>query len=101
MVKIMGSGGEPDRLVAISSDASLQQVSRDFSTITFRSVEDEEPSSRATEPSISDGMLENQPASGFKERYGPGFKLAPRSAPEIPLSSTTSPELGLGDSSRV
>lgn len=84
------------------SDASLQQLSRDFTTITFRSVEDEESSSRATKPSISDETLESQPASGFKERYGPGFKLAPRSTPEeIRLASTTSPEVGQGDSPRV
>ncbi|KAI9684821.1 MAG: hypothetical protein M1829_000196 [Trizodia sp. TS-e1964] len=57
------------------SDLTVQKISQDFSTISFQSVERARPSPRENAPSGRDGAPDDEPASEFKERYGPGFKL--------------------------
>jgi len=60
------------------SDLSVQQLSRDMSITRFQHNENEDPSSRGNAVSVLDDGVENKPGSEFKERYGPGFNLTPR-----------------------
>ena len=58
-------------------DISLQQLSRDISSFSFENTGNEGPSSR--DSILSDDGVENKLSSEFRERYGRGFKLTPRS----------------------
>ncbi|KAJ5201233.1 hypothetical protein N7449_006036 [Penicillium cf. viridicatum] len=70
------------------SDASLQQLSRDMTRVNFANTENR--GSPSAGYSMQDEGLEDQSLSGFKDRYGRGFKLpTERSAPDV--SSTTPP----------
>lgn len=71
------------------SDASLQQLSRDMTRVNFANTENRGSSS--TGYSMQNEGLEDQSLSGFKDRYGRGFKLpTERSPPDV--SSTTPPK---------
>jgi hypothetical protein len=71
------------------SDASLQQLSRDMTRVNFANTETR--GSPSAGYFMQDECLEDQPLSGFKDRYGRGFKLTTeRSAPDV--SSTTPPK---------
>ncbi|KAH6664025.1 hypothetical protein B0J14DRAFT_494140 [Halenospora varia] len=72
------------------SDLSVQQLSRDMSSIRFQHNGNEGPSSRGITISVPDDGVEDMPGSEFKERYGPGFKLAPRTAADTHMPSTPS-----------
>lgn len=77
------------------SDVSLQQLSRDMSSISFGN---EGPSSRGDKLSVPDDGGEKKPGSEFRERYGPGFKLTSRATTDTPMSSTGSAEGRLSSS---
>lgn len=64
------------------SDLSVQQLSRDMSMARFQHNENEGPSSRGNTVSVLDDGVKNKPGSEFKERYGPGFNLTPRTSTE-------------------
>jgi hypothetical protein len=70
------------------SDVSLQQLSRDMSSISFHNTGNEDPSSRGSTLPVPDDGVENKPGSEFRERYGRGFKLPSRTTAETPMSST-------------
>ena len=74
------------------SDVTLQKLSRDFSSITFRNTGDENSSRRGIGSSVPDDGTEHKPGPDFKERYGPGFKLTSRTTADTPESSTGSAE---------
>jgi hypothetical protein len=74
------------------SDLSVQQLSRDMSSVRFEYNGNNVPSSRGNTISVSDDGLENKPGSEFKERYGPGFKLTPRTTADIHIPTTPSAE---------
>jgi hypothetical protein len=76
------------------SDASLQQLSRDMSSISFKNTGNGDPSSRDNTSSVPDDGAEIKPGSEFKERYGRGFKLTSKTTADTPMSSTGSPEAG-------
>jgi len=74
------------------SDVSLQQLSRDLTSINIRNTANEGPPSRSDTPSVPNDGVENGPISDFRERYGQGFKLTPKSVPDVTTSSTRSAE---------
>jgi len=74
------------------SDLSVQQLSRDMSSIHFQHNSNDGPSPRANTTSVPDDGVENQPSSEFKVRYGPGFKLPPNATADIHMPSTSSAE---------
>lgn len=74
------------------SDLSVQQLSRDMSSIRFQHTENNIPSSRGNTILVPDDGVENKPGSEFKERYGPGFKLTPMTTADIHMRSTASAE---------
>jgi Fungal N-terminal domain of STAND proteins len=80
------------------SDVSLQQLSRDMSSISFQNTGNGDPSSRGNTLSVPDDGVEIKPGSEFKERYGRGFKLTSKTTADTPMSSTRSAEGRLSSS---
>lgn len=75
------------------SDASLQQLSKDMGRMNFANLDCRGSSPAGHSPSAYDQALEDQPLSGFKERYGQGFKLTTeRSAPNVTSTTTQKSE---------
>lgn len=72
------------------SNVSLQQLSRDMSSISFQNRGNEDPSMRGSTLSAPDDGVEKKPGSEFGERSGRGFKLTSRAAADTPMSSTKS-----------
>ena len=68
------------------SDTSLQQLSRDMSSASFSISGNEGASSRGNTPPVHSDVAEKVPSSEFKDRYGQGFKLVPKSTPDTPAS---------------
>ncbi|KAN0111104.1 hypothetical protein V8E51_007491 [Hyaloscypha variabilis] len=68
------------------SDLSLQQLSRDMSSIHFQYNDGSFSQTNTT--SDPDNRVENAPGSEFKSRYGPGFKLPPKVTADIHRPST-------------
>jgi hypothetical protein len=80
------------------SDLSVQQLSRDMSSVRFEYNGNDAPSSRGNTISVPDDGVENKPGSEFKERYGPGFKLTARTTADIHMPATPSAEGRLSSS---
>lgn len=76
------------------SDASLQQLSRDLTSVSFQDIRNEGSSSRSKSPSIPDDRGQRESNPEFRERYGRGFQLSPKTTPDMPMSSTGSAEEG-------
>jgi len=74
------------------SDISLQQLSRDFTTVSIRTTTNDSPHSGDNTPPVPNDGGANAPNPGFGERYGRGFKLSPKSVPDVTRSSTWSSE---------
>ncbi|KAF1809596.1 hypothetical protein P152DRAFT_153761 [Eremomyces bilateralis CBS 781.70] len=72
------------------SDATVQKISRDFSSISFQNTGSESSSSRGNTPSVPDDGIEHKPDSQYRERYGRSYKLTSSTTAEIPISSTGS-----------
>jgi hypothetical protein len=70
------------------NDISVQQLSRDLTSISIRSMGDEGSHSRGNAPPVTHDGLENEPISEFRERYGEGFKLTPKPSPNVTAPST-------------
>ena len=85
-----GLGWRPSQLGGHLSDATVQQISRDFSNIRIPSAKYDKPSSRSNKTSVHNDAAEAVPSSGFNERYGQGFKLRSNSIPNINTPSTGS-----------
>ncbi|KAL4879546.1 hypothetical protein BJY04DRAFT_193701, partial [Aspergillus karnatakaensis] len=65
------------------NDTSLQQLSKDFTTINIhRTTSDDFSSSNNTTATATD-TLSSESSSEFNRRYGPGFQLTPTSTPSI------------------
>jgi hypothetical protein len=73
------------------SDISLQQLSRDMTSISFENKGNEGPPSRSN-TSVPDDGVENKLDTEFGERYGPGFKLISKTTADTPMPSTGSAE---------
>jgi len=95
--KNRGLGSRTRQVGGHLSDLSVQQLSRDMSSIRFQRNENDVHSPGDTTISVPDDGVENMLGSEFKERYGPGFKLAPRTA-GIHTQSTPSAEGTLSSS---
>jgi Fungal N-terminal domain of STAND proteins len=80
------------------SDLSVQQLSRDMTSISIRNTGDEGPPSRGDTPSVPNDEVENRPIPDFRERYGRGFKLTSKSTPDVTTSSTRLAGSGQNDS---
>lgn len=73
------------------SDASLQQLSKDMTEISFGRLEPRSSSPARGSHYMHEKVQEEPPIAEFKSRYGPGFKLTTeRSARNV--SSTTPPK---------
>jgi hypothetical protein len=70
------------------SDETVQMISRDFSNIGIHNTSGEKPHSQGNPQSVSDDGAGHKPESEFRERYGQGFKLSPKTTVDIPVSST-------------
>jgi hypothetical protein len=70
------------------NDTSVQQLSRDLTRISIRSIGDEGSPSPENAPSVPNDGVENEPISEFRERYGEGFKLTSKSISNVTTSST-------------
>jgi hypothetical protein len=76
------------------SDVSLQQLSRDMTTLSIRNTGNEGSPSRGDTPSVPNDEAENRPISDFRERYGRGIRLTSKSIPDVTTSSTGPAESG-------
>ncbi|PKX91231.1 uncharacterized protein P174DRAFT_515133 [Aspergillus novofumigatus IBT 16806] len=65
------------------SDVSVQQLSRDMTSMNIRHVESEVQTCATNTPSVPDSAERDEPPHEFKDRYGRGFKLAPDSSSAI------------------
>jgi hypothetical protein len=70
------------------SDLTVQHLSRDMASIRYDYNANEGPPSRHASVSVPDDGVEGMPGSEFKERYGPGFKLTPKTAADTSMPST-------------
>lgn len=61
------------------SDESLQQLSRDISSISNTTARKESPTSRGSTSPVADDAVEKGSNSGFRECHGRGVKLMPKS----------------------
>ena len=83
------------------NDTTVQQISRDFSTINIQNTGSESPPSRdKTQPVPDDGETKHKSGSKFKERYGPGVKLMSRTSADSAMSSAGAAEGSLGSSAK-
>lgn len=64
------------------SDASVQQLSRDMTSITIRNTGSETPPLRHDTPFVPNDDMETKPMADFRGRYGQGFKLTSQSIPD-------------------
>ncbi|KAE9367305.1 hypothetical protein N431DRAFT_348649 [Stipitochalara longipes BDJ] len=74
------------------SDLSLQQLSRDMSSIHFQHNENDDSPSRANITPVPDYGAENAPGSPFKVRFGAGFKLPPKATADTQVPSPPASE---------
>ncbi|KAL5043255.1 hypothetical protein BDW71DRAFT_188258 [Aspergillus fruticulosus] len=65
------------------NDASLQQLSKDFTTISFHKNRDDDLSSPDNTTCVATDILPSESTSEFSRRYGRGNKLTPSSTPTI------------------
>lgn len=72
------------------SDASVQQLSRDISTINMSHLKVGEPSSTEHRKPGPRDDVEGEMTAEYKQRYGRGFKLRTTNFPEASTPSTTS-----------
>lgn len=72
------------------SDVSLQQLSRDFTSINLGSTL--RPSSQDNSPNSPNNEIPSETTSEFKERYGRGFRLSPKTSQHIPINVTAGVE---------
>lgn len=83
------------------NDTTVQQISRDFSTINIQNTGSESPSSRDnTQPVPDDSEMKHKSGSKFKERYGPGVKLTSGTTPDVAMSSAGAAEGSLDSSTK-
>ncbi|EDN05683.1 hypothetical protein I7I51_06048 [Histoplasma capsulatum] len=85
--KNRGLGWRSRQVGGYLSDASVQQLSRDMTSINFQNTRDESSSSPGNPPLISDDSVEKESTLDFSERHGRGFRLMPQPSPDIPTSS--------------
>ncbi|KAJ0421473.1 hypothetical protein BJY00DRAFT_109180 [Aspergillus carlsbadensis] len=78
------------------NDTSLQQLSRDFTTINIHRTTSDDLSSPNNTTATASNTLSSEPSSEFDRRYGPGFQLTPTSTPSIsgPWKGSTDSEPG-------
>lgn len=76
------------------NDATVQQISRDMSSMGFHNIGSVGQPSQGNQSSIPNNEVENQSGSEFRERYGRGFKLPPKTTADTPMSSSTLPTEG-------
>ncbi|GBF61952.1 hypothetical protein TMEN_4473 [Trichophyton mentagrophytes] len=79
--KNQGLGWRTRQVGGHLSDTTVQQLSRDMSSINLRNAGNDEPLSR--ENTRSD-EVECGTAMKFREHYGREFKLTPSASPDIP-----------------
>ncbi|KAL3488200.1 hypothetical protein BJX62DRAFT_212449 [Aspergillus germanicus] len=82
------------------NDASLQQLSRDFTTINIHHTTSADSSSPNNTTTTTSDMPSSESASEFDRRYGRGSQLTPTSAPSISGPSKGSADSGPGRISR-
>ncbi|KAF7543700.1 hypothetical protein G7Z17_g10531 [Cylindrodendrum hubeiense] len=76
--------GTGDRIRQVGghfNDDSLQQLSRDLAGLSIPRSGNNVPSSRGNTPPVRDDGLQKEPTPEFKDRFGQGFKLPPKSSP--------------------
>lgn len=75
--KNQGFGWRTRQVGGHLSDTTVQQLSRDMTSINLRKIENYGQSARGSATVVPD-ETENEAIHEFKERYGQGFKLAPK-----------------------
>lgn len=88
--KNRGLGWRTRQVGGYLNDASLQQLSKDMTRMSFPNMKQERPPSGGDFRSSGDELREDQVLSDFRERYGEGFKLA-KARPAVPVASMASP----------
>jgi hypothetical protein len=70
------------------NDMSIQQLSRDMTSINIRTTGDAGSPSEKNASSVASDGAQRGPVPGFRERYGEGFKLMSESNPNVTKSSS-------------
>jgi hypothetical protein len=96
-----GLGWRTRQLGGHVSDATVQQISRDFTTINIQNAGSESTSSRENTQPVQDGSeTKHKSGSKFNERYGPGVKLTPGNTADAAMSSAGAAQGSLGGSAK-
>jgi hypothetical protein len=90
--KNRGLGWRSRQVAGHLGDASLQKISRDMSSTILQSTENDSRSLGGNTSPVRDGVVENGATSEFRDRYGPGFRLTPKSTLDAGQSSLGSVE---------
>lgn len=93
--KNRGLGWRTRQVAGHLSDASLQQISRDMTSINLQYPAKEGPPLPANTHSDPVNGVESERTSEFRERYGQGFRLPASFSSCIPTSSTNLAEVKL------
>ena len=92
--KNQGFGWRSRQVGGHLSDVTVQQISRDMTSISIRNIGNEGLPLRGDAQSVPTDAVEDASSSGYRERYGRGFKLTSKSTPDVTTSSTKSAESG-------
>lgn len=90
--KNQGLGWRTRQVGGYLSDAAVQQLSRDMTRINIRNTENADQPSRGSPTSVPGDRVDDNTSMEFKERYGEGFKLTPKSSPSVSTGLAGSPE---------
>jgi Fungal N-terminal domain of STAND proteins len=92
--KNRGLGWRTRQVGGYLSDSTVVNLSRDMSRISFQNTGNDGSFSRSNTSSVPDDTVESGPVSEFRERYGRGVRLMPKSTPDVTMTSTGSAESG-------
>lgn len=91
--KNRGLGWRTRQVGGYISDTAVQAISRDMTSVHFRNAGNDSTAPR-DDPESGANDKEYQSTTDYRERYGQGYKLTPKSSYDKPTPSTSSPEAG-------
>jgi hypothetical protein len=83
-----GLGWRSRQVGGYLDNATVQQISRDMSSTNFQNNGNEGLPLQGNPSSVPNNEVETKLGSEFRERYGRGFKLSPKTTADTPMTST-------------
>ena len=92
--KNKGLGWRTRQVGGYISDTAIVHISRDMSRTSIQNTGNDDSFSRSNTSSVPEDTVESGPVSEFRERYGRGIRLMPKSTPDVTMPSRGSAESG-------